>query len=77
MIWPAQSPDLNPLEHLWGHLKRRLVEHKHPPTGMEELWRRIEEEWNKIPAEVCQKLIESMPRRIEAVIEAKGGYTKY
>jgi transposase len=77
MVWPAQSPDLNPLEHLWGHLKRRLVEHEHPPKGMEELWRRIEEEWNKIPAEVCQKLIESMPRRIEAVIKAKGGYTKY
>ncbi|KAG2070375.1 hypothetical protein BDR04DRAFT_1018812, partial [Suillus decipiens] len=60
-----------------GHLKRRLVEHEHPPKGMEELWRRIEDEWNKIPAEVCQKLIESMPRRIEAVIKARGGYTKY
>jgi transposase len=42
MVWPAQSPDLNPLEHLWGHLKRRLVENEHPPNGMEELWRRIE-----------------------------------
>jgi hypothetical protein len=44
---------------------------------MEELWRRIEEEWNKISAKVYQKLIESMPRRIEAVIKAKEGYTKY
>ena len=35
------------------------------------------EVWKKIPAEKCQKLIESMPRRIEAVIKAKGGYTKY
>jgi len=77
MVWPAQSPDLNPLEYLWGHLKRRLVEHEHPPNGMEELWRRIEEEWNKISAKVYQKLIESMPRRIEAVIKAKEGYTKY
>jgi len=77
MVGPAQSPDLNPLEHLWGHLKRRLLEHEYPPKEMEELWRRIEEEWNKILAEVCQKLIESMPRRIEAVIKAKGGYTKY
>ncbi|KAG1807346.1 uncharacterized protein BJ212DRAFT_1485742 [Suillus subaureus] len=51
MIWPAQSPDLNPLEHLWVHLKRRLAEYEHPPKGMEELWRRIEEEWNKILAE--------------------------
>ena len=34
-------------------------------------------EWEKIPAEECQKLIESMPRRIQAVLRAKGGYTKY
>jgi len=77
MVWPAQSHDLNPIEHLWGYLKRRLAECEHHPKGMEELWRRIEEEWNKIPAEVCQGLIESMPRRIEAVFKAKGGYTKY
>ena len=77
MVWPAQSPDLNPIEHLWCYLKRRLAEYEHPPKGMEELWRRIEEEWEKIPAEVCQGLIESMPRRIEAVLKAKGGYTKY
>jgi hypothetical protein len=75
--WPAQSPDLNPIEHLWNHLKRRLGAYKEPPGGMEELWRRVDEEWNKIPVEVCQKLIESMPRRVEAVIKAKGAYTKY
>ena len=77
MVWPAQSPDLNPIEHLWGHLKRRLAGYEQPPKGIQELWRRIEEEWGKIPAEVCQGLIESMPRRIEAVLKAKGGYTKY
>ena len=41
-----------------------------------ELWDRVEE-WNKIPLEVCQNLIESMARFIEAVLKAKGGYTKY
>jgi transposase len=75
--WPAQSPDLNPIEHLWGHLKRRLGEYKTPPKGILELWERIEEEWNKIEPSVCQGLIESMPRRVAAVIKAKGGYTKY
>jgi len=44
---------------------------------MIELWERIQVEWEKIPVEECQKLIESMPRRIQAVIRAKGGYTKY
>ena len=38
---------------------------------------RVEAEWDKIPAEVCQNLIESMPRRAEAVLKAKGGHTKY
>jgi Transposase/DDE superfamily endonuclease len=75
--WPAQSPDLNPIEHLWGHLKRRLSSYETAPRGMQELWERVEEEWEKIDAGVCQNLIESMPRRVEAVLKAKGGYTKY
>ena len=39
------------------------------PKGVWEIWERV--------AEVCQNLIESMPRRLEAVIKAKGGHTKY
>jgi transposase len=75
--WPAQSPDLNPIEHLWDLLKRRLAAHERMPSGMLELWERIEAEWNKITAQECMKLIESMPRRVEAVLKAKGGFTKY
>ena len=77
MVWPAQSPDLSPLEHLWGYLKMRFAEYEHPSNGIHELWERSQVEWEKIPAEECQKLIESMPRRIQAVLRAKGGYTKY
>jgi hypothetical protein len=75
--WPAQSPDLNPIEHLWSHLKRRLAEYEIPPSGIMELWECVQVEWNKIEPKVCQDLIESMPRRVAAVIKAKGGYTKY
>jgi transposase len=77
LTWPAQSPDLNPIEHLWEHLKRQLARHENPPNKMEDLWPRVEEEWNKIDPSVCQNLIESMPRRVAAVLKAKGGYTKY
>jgi hypothetical protein len=77
MEWPAQSPDLNPIEHLWSHLKRKLAEYDVAPRGMLELWERVEKEWNEIEVEVCQNLIESMPRRVAAVLKAKGGYTKY
>jgi DDE superfamily endonuclease len=75
--WPAQSPDLNPIEHLWSTLKFRLAAYPTQPEGVEELWKRVEMEWEKIGKEDCLKLINSMPRRIEAVLKAKGGYTKY
>ena len=77
LTWPPQSPDLNPIEHLWGILKRRLAAYEVAPKGITELWERVEAEWEKIDASVCQKLMESMPRRMEAVIRAKGGYIKY
>jgi len=75
--WPAQSADIAPIEHLWSHLKNKLKEYDHPSSGILELWERVEKEWNKIQSEVVQNLIESMPRRVAAVIRAKGGYTKY
>ena len=77
MVWPAQSADLNPIEHLWQHLKRKLGEYPKPPRGVLELWERVEKEWEAIPASVCRNLVESMPRKVAAVIAAKGGYTKY
>jgi len=70
--WPAQSPDLNPIEHLWQHLKTKLQQYDTPPKGVHELWERVAKEWNGIPPETFQKLIESMPRRIQAVLKAKG-----
>lgn len=77
MIWPAQSPDLNPIEHLWCELKRRLNRFDSPPNGILQLWERVQEVWNSIPPSVCLNLIESMPRRIRAVLRAKGKWTKY
>ena len=75
--WPAQSPDLNPIEHLWVHLKKKLGEYERAPVGMLELWERVQVEWDKIEPEVCHNLIESMPRRVAEVVKAKGGHTKY
>jgi len=66
---PAQSPDLNPIEHLWHHLKSKLQQYGTPPKGVHELWERVEKEWNEISPEVCQTLIESMPRRVKAQVD--------
>lgn len=71
--WPPQSPDLNPIEHVWKHLKNQIS----CCRSLNELKIKIEEAWEKLDPEICYNLIESMPRRIQAVIKAKGGCTKY
>ena len=44
MVCPTQSLDFNPIEHIWLHLKRKLADYEKPPKGIEELWRRTQEE---------------------------------
>jgi transposase len=75
--WPAQSPDLNPIEHLWDYLKRRLSDYEQPPESIHKLWERVQVEWEKITPDFCARLVNSMPQRIQAVLDAKGGHTKY
>jgi hypothetical protein len=77
MIWPAQSPIMNSIGNLWSHIKRQLSAYKNTPNSIDKLWERVEKKWNMIKPEVCQNLIEGMPRRIRALYKAKGGYTKY
>ena len=78
MEWPPQSADLNLIEDIWHHLKIKLGEYDRPAFGIAELWEGgVQKEWNDIPASVCQNLIQTMPRRVQAISWAKGGYTKY
>ncbi len=60
--WPSMSPDLNPIEHLWGILKRQ-VEH-HSPSSIQSLKEVILEEWKKIDLAKCRQLVHSMSRRL-------------
>ncbi len=73
--WPSMSPDLSPIEHLWGILKRQ-VEH-HSPSSIQSLKEVIPEEWKKIDLVKCCQLVHSMPRGLGAVIKNHGGQTKY
>ncbi|CAK9827632.1 Transposable element Tcb1 transposase [Anthophora retusa] len=75
--WPPQSPDLNPIEHLWGLLKRSVANFEPGSRSSLQLWADVVLAWQNIQREQCRNLVDSMPRRIKAVIKAKGGYTKY
>jgi transposase len=75
--WPAQSPDLNPIENLWDELERQVRNHKPLPKNPNNLWEILQEEWLKLDINKYKNLVDSMPRRIEAVIINKGNPTKY
>lgn len=75
--WPARSPDLNPLEHLWDILGRQVKQRDPPVNSLQELSQALIEEWNRIPLRRIRRLIESMRRRVRVTIAARGGYTRY
>lgn len=77
MVWPARSPDLNPIEHVWDALGRRVASREHPPTTHQALRVALQEEWALLPQHEIDDIIRSMPRRCEACIAARGGHTQY
>jgi len=74
--WPAQSPDLNPIENIWRMIKYSLAK-RSVARSVVELDRQIQQEWDVVTQETIQTLIESMPHRIAEVINAHGGHTHY
>ena len=66
--WPAQSPDLNSIEHLRDELELRLRARPDRPTSVPNLTNAVVPEWKPVPAATFQHLVESLPRRVEAVI---------
>ena len=66
---------MDPIKHLWRDLK--ITVQRHSPSNLTELERICREEWEKLPKYRCAKLVASNPRRLEAVIAAKGASTKY
>ncbi|KZP24104.1 hypothetical protein FIBSPDRAFT_736333 [Athelia psychrophila] len=74
---PAQSPDMSIIEHAWNEVDRQLRARFPLPKNVEELWEVLQEEWASLDIGYITSLYESMPRRVAAVIETKGGHTRY
>lgn len=75
--WPARSPDLNPIEHIWDMLKRKIRSGPNPPQNLTELRNAALAAWEAIPQVNIKNIIQSMSDRLQAVIRARGGNTRY
>lgn len=71
--WPASSPDLSPIETLWGKMKKELK--SSPPNTLEDLKSKLRNVWENISPEICRNLVHTLPQRIKAVIKQKGDAT--
>ncbi|KAK7105077.1 hypothetical protein V1264_019693 [Littorina saxatilis] len=77
MAWPALSPDLNPIELFWDQLQRKLNQLRPGPRTAAELRQALIHAWCNIPRDAINRLIHSMRRRCQAVINVRRGHTSY
>ena len=75
--WPSYSQDMNPIEHLWDHLDRRVRSRQPGPQNLCQLRQMLIDEWNNFPQYGINRLITSMPRRVAALSRPRGGHTRY
>ncbi|GFS78514.1 transposable element Tcb1 transposase [Trichonephila clavipes] len=74
LVWPACSPDLNPIDNVWDALGRQVAGRNYPPTNKNTLIRALTEEWDKLPQQLLDNVVQSMVRRVECCITLHGGH---
>ncbi|GFX08404.1 transposable element Tcb2 transposase [Trichonephila clavipes] len=77
LVWPARSPDLNPIENVWDALGRQVAGRNYPPTNKNTLIRALTEEWDKLPQQLLDNVVQSMVRRVKCCITLHGGHIPY
>ncbi|GFY11245.1 transposable element Tcb2 transposase [Trichonephila clavipes] len=77
LVWPARSPDLNPIENVWDVLGRQVAGRNYPPTNKNTLIRALTEEWDKLPQQLLDNVMQSMVRRVECCFTLHGGHILY
>ena len=75
IVWPSFSPDMNPIEHLWDEIERRMK--KEQPKNERELREALMRVWEGIGKDVAKKLVNSVPNRLNGLIRMKGHPTRY
>ena len=75
--WPARSPDMSPIEHVWDILGQRVQRRIPAPRTCQTLAAALQEEWRLIPQHRIARIIRSMRRRCESLFAADGGHTRY
>ena len=73
--WPSQSPDANPIKNVWAYIKQKLRGKR--AFTLKQLCREIQRIWRALPLEYAENLVDSMPRRCQAIIDAGGDWTSY
>jgi len=77
MEWPASSPDINPIENMSSKVTRTMDASANLPTILEELQQAAIDAWQTLALQTLATLIDSSPRRVQALYDALGGHTKY
>ena len=75
LSWPSNSPDLNPIENIWGIMKVKIMEYN--SKNLKGLTKSILSIWKNFDQDLARNLVDSMPNRIQMVIQAKGDYIGY
>ncbi|GFU98536.1 transposable element Tcb1 transposase [Trichonephila clavipes] len=77
LVWRARSPDLNPIENVWDASGRQVAGRNYPPTNKNTLIRALTEEWDKLPQQLLDNVVQSMVRRVECCITLHGRHIPY
>ena len=75
--WPAMSPDMNHIEHLWDDIGRKINDRVPACQNLQELRDALVQEWQSIPLRTLRHLVQSMRRRVDKLFRKRGGYTRY
>ena len=77
MAWPSLSADMNPIEHVWDELGRRVRNRVNAPQTLQPLEHALVGEWSRLPVQIFTRLLRSTRKRCRAVYQAQGGHTRY